>query len=102
MGDGYWENWEDTQRTNRKEHHHHKLSLLLHVREQSHESRTFDRGLYGTLLASGQLAATAAHDATVRVDELLEQIDIFVVDMLNVVLGEDVHRRSFWLSVLSF
>jgi len=69
--------------------------LFLYEREEAHEARTFDRGFDGTLLLGGQAAFLAAHDATVRIDELLQEVDIFVIDVLNVILREDVVAHNF-------
>lgn len=65
--------------------------LLLHVWEKAHEAGTLDGGLDCTLLTRGELGAAATHHAAVRIDELLEQVNIFVVDVLYVVLSQNVH-----------
>lgn len=41
-----------------------------------------------------------AHDATVRVDKLLEEIDVFVVDLADIVLSEDVVHESKFFAFL--
>ncbi len=64
-------------------------------REESHEAGAFDGGFDGTLLLGSEPALLAAHDATVRVDELLQEIDIFVVDVADVILRENVVIHIF-------
>ena len=64
--------------------------LLRDVREESHEARALDCGLDGALLLGGKSASLAAHHAAVRVDELLKEVDILLVDVLYVVLCENV------------
>ena len=62
--------------------------LLLDVRKKSHEARSLDRCLDGTLLLGSETASLAADHAAMRVDELFQQIDIFVIDVLNIILSE--------------
>ena len=64
-----------------------KKELFLYVWEQTHKSCTLHGCLYGALLTSGKLCATTAHHATMRIDELLQEIDIFVIEMLYVILS---------------
>ncbi|KKW23351.1 MAG: hypothetical protein UY67_C0024G0025 [Candidatus Kaiserbacteria bacterium GW2011_GWA2_52_12] len=64
--------------------------LFLHVGEQAHEAGAFDRRVYRALLLGGKAALCARDDASVRIDELLQEIDIFVIDVLNIILCEDV------------
>lgn len=63
--------------------------------EEPHEARAFDRGFDGALLLGGESALAAAHDAAVRIDELLQKVDVFVVDVLNVILCENVVRHTY-------
>jgi len=64
--------------------------LLLHVREESHEAGTFDGLLNRALLLGSEARALAAHDAAVRVHELLEKLNVFVIDVADIILREDV------------
>ena len=68
--------------------------LLLDEGQKPHKARPLDSGFDCTLLFGGEPALGASHDATVRIDELLEQVDVFVVDVLNVILREDVVAHS--------
>jgi len=65
--------------------------LLLHVREKSHEAGAFDCGFYCALLFGGEACALAAHDAAVRIYELLQEVCVLIVYVAYVVLREDVH-----------
>ena len=64
--------------------------LFLHVRKQSHEASALDGCFDLALLFGREIRLGAAHDAAVRVDELLEQVDVFVIDVLDIVLGQNV------------
>lgn len=66
------------------------LSLLLDEREEAHKTRALYGGFDGALLLGRQAAFLATHDAAVRIDELLQEVDIFVVDVLDIVLGQNV------------
>ena len=64
--------------------------LFLDVSHKTHVSSSFDRTIHCSLLLSCKTRALAGDDAAVRIDELLEKIDIFVVDVSDIVLGQDV------------
>ena len=64
--------------------------LFLYIREEPHEAGAFDRGVYRALLLGGKAALCARDDASVRIYELLQKVDVFVVDVLNIVLCEYV------------
>ncbi len=68
--------------------------LLLDVGQKPHEAGAFDRLFYRALLLGGEAATLSRHDAAVRIHELLEQIDVFVIDMLNIILCENVCHSS--------
>lgn len=76
------------------------LNLLLDEREEGHETCALYSSFYGPLLLGGETALGASHDATVRIDELLEQVDIFVVDVLDVILCEYVCHMILYLNFL--
>jgi hypothetical protein len=64
--------------------------LFLHVGQKAHEASALYGGFDLALLFGGEVRAIATHDAAVRVDELLQEIHVFVVDVLNVILRKDV------------
>ena len=68
-----------------------RVKLLLNERQEAHEASALDCGFDGALLLGCELTLGAAHDATVRIDELLEQVHVLVVYVLNVILCENVH-----------
>lgn len=68
--------------------------LFLNEGKEAHEASALDRGFDGSLLLGGESALFAAHDATVRIDELLQEVDVFVIDVLNVILRENVVGHS--------
>ena len=71
--------------------------LLLDEREEAHEAGTLDGRFDGALLFGSQSRALTRDDATVRIDELLQKVDVFVVDMLDIILCEDVgHIRKVY------
>ena len=76
--------------------------LLLDEGQKPHKARPLDCGFDRTLLFGGEPALGASHDAAVRIDELLEQVDVFVVDVLDVILRKNIVAHSFQLLVLSF
>ncbi len=69
--------------------------LFLDEWEEAHEAGAFDGGFYGALLLGGKPRTFAGHDAAVRIDELLQEIDVFVVDVLDIILGENVVAHRF-------
>ena len=69
-----------------------KFKLFLHVRKQSHESCALDCGLDGALLLGGEPPSLAADHAAVRIDELLQEINVFVVDVLDIILSENIRH----------
>ena len=71
-------------------------TLFLYIREEPHEARAFDGGFYRALLLGGEACATTTYDAAVRIYKLLQEIDVFVIDVLDVILCKDVvHKSSF-------
>ena|SRR3989338_1691644 len=69
--------------------------LLLDKGQKPHKARTLDGGFDCALLLRCETALSATDDAAVRIDELLQKVDIFVVDVLNVILCENVVAHSF-------
>ena len=69
--------------------------LFLDEREEAHKARALDSRFDCTLLLGGETALGAADDAAVRIDELLQKVDVFVVDVLNIILCENVVAHSF-------
>ncbi|MEN9413654.1 MAG: hypothetical protein RLZZ342_741 [Candidatus Parcubacteria bacterium] len=70
--------------------------LFLNVREKPHKAGALYRLFYHALLLARKARALVAYHATMRVYELLEQIDVLVVYVLNVVLSENVvHSVSY-------
>ena len=68
--------------------------LLSDIGEEPHEAGALHGGFDRALLFGGEARALAAHDAAVRVHELLQEISVFVVDVPDVILGKDVHVRD--------
>ncbi len=70
--------------------------LLLDKGQKPHEPRSLDGGFDGALLLGGEAALSAAHDAAMRINELLQEVDIFVIDMLNIILSQNIvgHTRT--------
>jgi hypothetical protein len=64
--------------------------LFLNIREKTHEPSCFDRGLNGTLLLCRQSGAFPTHKTAVGADELFQQINVFVIHVLDIVLCENV------------
>src|SRR5581483_7396708 len=64
-------------------------NLFLNERKEPHEAGTLDGLLDGALLLGGEARALAAHHFAVRVDELLQKVDVFVVDVTDIVLREN-------------
>ncbi len=69
--------------------------LFLNVRKQSHETRALDRSLDFALLLRCEITLATAHDAAVRIDELLQKVDVFVIDVSDVILCENVVCHTF-------
>ena len=65
--------------------------LLGDVGEKSHETRALYCCFNSALLFGRERGALAAHDATVRVDELPQKVYVFVVHVAYVVLSQDIH-----------
>ena len=63
--------------------------LSRYVREKSHESRALDRESEFALVRRRDVRALLALDAGVWIEEFLEYIDVFVVDMLDSVLFKE-------------
>lgn len=68
------------------------LFLFLDVRQKPHEASALYRLFHHALLLCRETALAAIHNATMRIDEVLQEIDILVVDVLNVVLRQNVIR----------
>ena len=66
------------------------FSLLLDIGQKPHEAGAFDCGFHGSLLLGGEASALAALDAAVRIDELAQEINVFVIDVSDVILCENV------------
>ena len=66
----------------------------MDVREERHEARALYRLFDCALLLGGEASALSVHHTSVRVHELLEEVDIFVVDVPDVILCEDVCAHS--------
>jgi len=60
--------------------------LLLDKGQKPHKACALDRGFDSALLLGSEAAFAAGHDTTVGIDELLQKIDIFVIDVLNIIL----------------
>lgn len=71
------------------------FALLLDIGQKSHKSSTLYCLFDCTLLLRGQVGFLTIHDAAVRIDEILQEIDILVVDVLNVILREYVVIHIF-------
>ena len=64
--------------------------LFLYKRQKPHEPRAFDGSFNGSLLLRCEAAFAARHDAPVRIDELFQEVHVFVVNVLDIVLSENV------------
>ena len=62
----------------------------MDVRQKPHEAGALHCRFHHALLLGRETTLAAVHDATVRVDEIAKQVDVFVVDVLDIVLREDV------------
>ena len=69
--------------------------LFLNEWQETHEASTLDGGFDCALLLGRETALAAAHDAAVRIDELLQEVNVFVVDVSDVILCEDVVAHGF-------
>ena len=69
--------------------------LLLDEGKESHEACPLDGGLDGTLLFRRKVLSLPPEHASVRIDELLEEVDILVVDVLDIILREYVVAHMF-------
>lgn len=71
-------------------------TLLLDVRKKSHEPCPLHGFFDGSLLLCGKAGFTAIHHAAMRIDKIFQEVDIFVVDMLDIILRKNVvrHRDS--------
>lgn len=72
--------------------------LFLDVRQKAHKPGTLDRLLYHPLLLGREARFLASHDAAVRIYELFQKVDIFVVDVADVVLRKYVVHRDWFIS----
>ena len=68
--------------------------LLLYERKKTHVASALDRGFNGTLLFGSESRALATNDATVGIYKLFQQLDVFVVDVADVVLRKNIVRHS--------
>jgi hypothetical protein len=71
------------------------VRLLGYVRQKRHEAGAFYCGFDCALLFGSEACALAAHDAAVRVYKLSQEVDVFVVNVANIVLCKDVHNFEF-------
>lgn len=62
--------------------------LSHHVWKKSHKSCTLHRCRKLTLILGGNARAITIDDTTMGIDELLQDLRIFVVDVLNILLTE--------------
>jgi len=62
--------------------------LLLDVRQKPHEPRSLNCLFHHALLFCGEATFATVHHAAVRVDEILQEVDVFVIDVLDIVLRE--------------
>ena len=74
--------------------------LLLYIRQKSHEPSDFYCRFYRALLFCRQTQALSTNHTTVRIDELLQQLRVFVVHVLNVILRQDIIRHNLYLVLL--
>ena len=66
------------------------FSLLLDVREKPHEASTLHCRFHRALLLGREARLAAIHHAAVRIDEILQEINVFVINVLDVVLRQNV------------
>jgi hypothetical protein len=64
--------------------------LFLNVRQKRHEAGALYRCLDSALLLGGKTTSLSTQDASVRIDELLQEVDVFVIDVLDIVLRKNV------------
>lgn len=67
--------------------------LFLYVRKEAEEAGSLYSCLNGALLLRGEARALLPHDAAMRVQKLLQKVDVFVIDVSNIVLREYVVFR---------
>ena len=77
-----------------------EIELLGDVWKKSHEARTLDSGLHRALLLGGKARALAAHNAPVWIDELSQEISVFVIHVPYVVLSKNVCHVIFCILCL--
>lgn len=63
-------------------------SLTRNIREQSHESSTLDGDVELALILGCDTCTLPREDAAVRIEELLENLSILIIDELYIVLAE--------------
>ena len=61
--------------------------LFLDIGQKPHEASSLYSRFYGSLLFGGEAGSFAALDTTVWVDELPQEIDVFVIDVTDIILG---------------
>jgi len=61
--------------------------LFLDIGQKPHEASALHRCLYRALLLGGKARALPAHNAAVRIDELAQKVDVFVIDVPDVILS---------------
>jgi hypothetical protein len=66
-----------------------KAELSSYEREEPHESSSLDSGGEVALVLCARVRSLSSHDAALRIDELLKDIDILVVDVIDVMLCEE-------------
>ena len=62
--------------------------------KETHETRAFDCVGKGALMRCGKPRALARHDAAMRIEEALEELNVLVVDVLNIVIREEICLHS--------
>lgn len=62
-----------------------RVGLASYIRKKRHEASALDREVELALVLCRNAAALASEDAGMRVEELLKNIDVLVVDVLDVV-----------------
>ena len=62
----------------------------MYVWEKSHEPRPLNCRFNCALLFCRQTSSATAYQSSVRIDELPQEIDVFVINVLDIVLRENV------------
>ena len=69
--------------------------VLVAVRQESQEASAFDSGVELALIDGTGASQTRRNDFAVFSDEVAQQIDVFVVDLLNARDGEAAEALAF-------